>query len=126
MVIIVDCDSVRKDVIHAKVLGAVFDVKKFFVAFVGGHEFGFAGALVGLVFLDGAPAGDGTATATDEVAGERSIPEEFESGTVGDGVAELVTPVCIIESGKLMDLGRQGRSSVGVCLFVVMMRKVVE
>ena len=56
------------------------------------------------LFSDGAP-GDGTAAATDGIARERSILEEFERGSAGDGVAKLATPVCITESGKLMDLG---------------------
>ena len=72
-------------------------------AFVGGHDFVFAGALGDLFFSDGAPC-DGTATATDEVAGERSILEEFERGTVGDGVSKLATPVRIKENWRLMDL----------------------
>ena len=36
MVVIVDCDSVE-GIIHAKVLGAVFDVEKFLGALIGGH-----------------------------------------------------------------------------------------
>jgi len=123
LVIIVDCDSFE-GIVYAKALGAVFDVEKFLRAFVDGHDFGSAGALGGLIFSDGVP-GNGTA-ATDEVAGERLVLEEFDRGTIGASVTNLSTPVCITESFKLMDLGWRGRSSVRVCLFVVMMSKVVE
>ena len=74
MVIIVDCDLVE-GVIHVKVLGAVFDMEKFLGTFVGGHDFGFEGALCGLG-LD-----EWRARRWDR----RSSPEEFESGTVRDG-----------------------------------------
>ena len=56
-----------------------------------------------MVLLDGVP-GNGTVAATDEVAKEGSVLEEFERGTVGDGVAKLATQVCITESCKLMDI----------------------
>ena len=68
MGIIVDCDSVE-GVIYAKVLGTIFDVDKFLGEFAGSHDFDFAGALSSLDLLDGAP-GNGTARATDKVAGE--------------------------------------------------------
>ena len=101
LVITVDCDLVE-GIAHAKVLDTMFDVENFLGAFVGGHDFGFTGALVGLLLSDGA-LGDGSTTVIDEVAGERSILEEFDRGTVGDGVAKLATPVCITESCRLMD-----------------------
>ena len=102
MVVIVDCDLVE-DVVHAKVLGMVFKLEKFLGAFVGGNDFGFTLALCSLVLSDGA-LGNRPATATDEVAGERSIVEEFKRGTVGDGISKLATPVRTTEIWKLMDL----------------------
>ena len=103
LVIIVDYDSIE-GVVHAKVLGTVFHVEKFLDAFVGGHEFGFAGTLGSLVLWNGAP-GNGTAAVTDEVAGGRLTLEELKKGTIRDVVARLATSVHITESCKLMDLG---------------------
>ena len=68
-VVIVNGDAVE-GVGHAKILGTEFDMEKFFGAFIGGHDFGLAGALGGLIFSNGAP-GDGTAASTDEVSRER-------------------------------------------------------
>ena len=56
-------------VIHAKVPGAVFEMKKLLGAFVHGKDFSFAGALGSLVLSDSAP-GNMTAVATDKVTGE--------------------------------------------------------
>ena len=100
-------------------------MEKFFGAFIGGHDFILAGALGGLILSDGA-LGDGTTASTDEVAQEGPKFEEFKRVSVRNRVSELITPVCIVESGELMDLQWQGMSSVRVCLFVVMMSKVVE
>ena len=102
---------------HAKILGTEFDMEKFFGVLIGGHDFGLAGALGGLVLSNGAP-GDGTAASTDEVAREGPKFEEFERGSVRIRVAELTTPVRITEGGELMDLRWQGRSSVGVLSWI--------
>ena len=65
---VLDCNLVE-GVIHDKVLGTVFDMKRLLGAFVDGKDFSFAGALGGLVLSDGV-TGDGTAAATDKVTGE--------------------------------------------------------
>ena len=56
-------------------------MKKFLDAFAGSDNFRFARAESSLVLTNGFP-GDGTSTATDDVAGERSEFEEFDGGTV--------------------------------------------
>ena len=75
----------------------MFDTEKLAGAFIGGHNFGFTGALGGLVLMNCVPS-DRTTAVKDKEARERSILKEFKRGTVEDGVAGLAAPVCITES----------------------------
>ena len=79
--VVVVYGDVVEGIRYAKILGTEFDMEELLGAFVGGHDFGFVGALDGLFLSDGDP-GDGAAVATDEVAREGPIFEKFEKGSV--------------------------------------------
>jgi hypothetical protein len=72
-VIVVYCDAVL-GIVKTEVNGAVFDAQEIVDAFVGGVDFGNAGAICCLILSDGFP-GDRAASAADNIAREGPILE---------------------------------------------------
>ena len=104
LVVVVDVGTVV-GIKHAHVGSAMFDVEKFFYAFVGGDNFCFEGALRGLILANGLPC-YGTARAADEKARERAKLEEVDGSAVRNGVINLTTPTCVGKCREFMAFGR--------------------
>ena len=89
---------------------------------VCGTDFGFAGGASGSFLTDGFP-GNGTTSVHDEKSAHGAVLEEFNLSTVGNGISNLVAPVCVVEA--LARLVRRWRSSISVH-FTVVGRGVVK
>ena len=95
VVVVVDRDTIV-GVGHHEIEGPVANVFELGHAFGGGDDLSFAGAEGRTILTNGFPADRTTSTAND-VARDATEFEEFEGGTIGNGVAELSTPACVRE-----------------------------
>ena len=124
-VVVVNCDCVAG--IHdAEVDDAVFDVKELGNAGIGGDDFSFARRARSLFLADGFPS-NGTAGAADDKAGQGAKFENVEGSAVIDSVAKLAAPASVTERSEVRAIRRSGgRRGIGVCLLVMVVRKVIK
>ena len=63
---------------------------------------------------------------TNNQSRERTKFKQLKRSAVWDGVANLAAPASVAKSSEGLAFGRRRRCGIGVGLFVVMMREVVE
>ena len=124
LIVVVD-GSRRVGICHIEVGGTMAEAEDVFDTLVCGKDLSLARALGGLVLADGPPS-DGAATAANQIARERSELEEFDGGAIRHRVSDLTAPARVSKCSEEMAFGWRGGSSVGVCLFVVVVRKMIE
>ena len=110
---------------HGKIGRAVDNADEVRDAGVGCDNLRFARAESSLLLANSFP-GDGATAAADDKPAERAELEKFDVSAGGDGFSKLAPPACVTEGNEFVAFSNRGGSSVGVCLLVMMVGKMVE